>query len=176
MTNIPPLFTHTPDVVATNVSGPVFLTMQPPHPPPLSSSQHQFANQEAQAHHLQHVRERLRQFWANQMQEMKPEDFKKHSLPISMIKRIIKADKDVRMISKKNTALFVKACEMFMLDLTSQAWINTEQDGRRMVSNEYIAAAISKTDLYDFLEDVIPRNQLKEQISLATNSRQQAPQ
>ncbi|XP_074353975.1 uncharacterized protein LOC141692916 [Apium graveolens] len=164
MANVPP----------ANVSVPVISTMQPP--PVSSSDQHQLANQEAQAQHLQYVRERLRQYWANQMQEMKPEDFKTHSLPISPIKRIMKADKDVKMIAKETAAVFAKACEMFILDLTSQAWINTEADGRRIVQNKDLAAAISKTDLYDFLEDVIPRDQLKEQISKATNSRQQVPQ
>ncbi|XP_074352469.1 uncharacterized protein LOC141691599 [Apium graveolens] len=174
MANVPPPFTDTPDAVATNVSVPVISTMQPP--PVSSSDQHQLANQEAQAQHLQYVRERLRQYWANQMQEMKPEDFKTHSLPISPIKRIMKADKDVKMIAKETAAVFAKACEMFILDLTSQAWINTEADGRRLVQNKDLAAAISKTDLYDFLEDVIPRDQLKEQISKATNSRQQVAQ
>ncbi|KAK1367308.1 Nuclear transcription factor Y subunit C-2 [Heracleum sosnowskyi] len=169
-----------------NVGVPMFSTMQPPplvsasqhqlvYQPPrplVSASQLQLAHQEAQAQHMELVRERLRQFWANQMQEMKPEELKKHNLPLAPINRIMKADKDVKMIAKETTAVFSKACEMFILDLTSQAWINTEEEGRRTVQNKDIAAAIHKTDLYDFLEEVIPRHQLNEQNLKVTNSRQ----
>lgn len=190
MANILPPFNATPDSTSYNVSVPMFSTMQPPptplisasqqqiayQPPPppppmVSASQHQIGHQEAQAQHQQHVRERLRQFWANQMQEMTPEDIKKHSLPLAPINRIMKADKDVKMIAKETSNLFAKACEMFILDLTSHAWINTEEDGRRTLQNKDIAAAIYKTDLYDYLEEVIQKHQSKEQNPKATNSR-----
>lgn len=49
---------------------------------------------------------------------------------------------------------------------------HTEADGRRIVQTKDLAAAIYKTDMYDFLEEVIPRDQLKEHILKATNSRQ----
>jgi hypothetical protein len=46
-------------------------------------------------------------------------DFKNHNdLPLARIKRIMKSDEDVRMISAEAPVLFAKACEMFILELT----------------------------------------------------------
>lgn len=47
------------------------------------------------------------------------QDFKNHNdLPLARIKRIMKCDEDVRMISAEAPVLFAKACEMFILELT----------------------------------------------------------
>lgn len=46
-------------------------------------------------------------------------DYKNHNdLPLARIKRIMKSDEDVRMISAEVPVLFAKACELFILDLT----------------------------------------------------------
>ncbi|KAL1812866.1 hypothetical protein ACET3Z_022931 [Daucus carota] len=162
--------------IATNSNTyvPVNSTMQPP-PLPVSGIQHQPAHQDPQAQHLKLVRERLRLSWANQMQEMKSADLKKHNLPISRIKNIMQADEDVKMIAKETTAVFAKACEMFITDMTSRAWINTEESGRRTVQNKDIAAAISKTDIFDFLEEVAPKDESSQQILKATPAEPQNP-
>lgn len=56
------------------------------------------------------------------MQELQigtEQDFKNHNdLPLARIKRIMKSDEDVRMISAEAPVLFAKACEMFILELT----------------------------------------------------------
>ncbi|CAN0495528.1 unnamed protein product, partial [Laminaria digitata] len=71
------------------------------------------------------MQEQLSRFWADQMQEMQvlnigtEQDFKNHNdLPLARIKRIMKSDEDVRMISAEAPVLFAKACEMFILELT----------------------------------------------------------
>ena len=46
----------------------------------------------------------------------------KHELPLARIKRIIKSDQDVQMISVEAPALFAKACELFIIELTLRAW------------------------------------------------------
>jgi nuclear transcription factor Y, gamma len=47
------------------------------------------------------------------------QDFKNHNdLPLARIKRIMKSDEDVRMISAEAPVLFAKACEMFILEIT----------------------------------------------------------
>ena len=47
------------------------------------------------------------------------QDFKNHNdLPLARIKRIMKSDEDVRMISAEAPVLFAKACEIFILELT----------------------------------------------------------
>ncbi|KAF9682052.1 hypothetical protein SADUNF_Sadunf05G0068200 [Salix dunnii] len=103
-------------------------------------------------------------FWTNQMREIEQTtDFKNHSLPLARIKKIMKADEDVRMISAEAPVIFAKACEMFILELTLRSWIHTEENKRRTLQKNDIAAAISRTDVFDFLVDIMPRDELKEE-------------
>ena len=45
-------------------------------------------------------------------------DYKNHNdLPLARIKRIMKSDEDVKMISAEAPVLFAKACELFILDM-----------------------------------------------------------
>jgi hypothetical protein len=74
--------------------------------------------QQAQAPVNPQLRATLNAFWANQGQEMqRVNDFKNHNLPLARIKKIMKSDEDVRMISSEAPALFAKACEMFILEV-----------------------------------------------------------
>nr|XP_017221170.1 PREDICTED: nuclear transcription factor Y subunit C-2-like [Daucus carota subsp. sativus] len=99
----------------------------------------------------------------------------KHSLPLAPIKRIMKADNDIRMIAQEaNLPLFAKTCEMFIGDMTSQAWIVTEEDKRRTVQKNDIVEAVLKRNMFDFLDNIIPRDELKERILKAKNARQLA--
>ncbi|GFP99275.1 nuclear transcription factor y subunit c-2 [Phtheirospermum japonicum] len=119
-----------------------------------------------QAQHFQsQQQQQLQAFWANQMQEIDHQtlDFKNHSLPLARIKKIMKADEDVRMISAEAPVIFAKACEMFILELTLRSWIHTEENKRRTLQKNDIAAAISRTDVFDFLVDIIPRDEVKEE-------------
>ncbi|CAH2033396.1 unnamed protein product [Thlaspi arvense] len=136
-------------------------------PPPAFQSSTHMAFQQAQHfhhHHQQQQQQQLHLFWANQMQEIEhTTDFKNHTLPLARIKKIMKADEDVRMISAEAPVIFAKACEMFILELTLRAWIHTEENKRRTLQKNDIAAAISRTDVFDFLVDIIPRDELKEE-------------
>lgn len=83
-------------------------------------------------------------------------DFKNHNdLPLARIKRIMKSDEDVRMISAEAPVLFAKACEMFILELTLRSWSYSERNKRRTLQKEDIQTAIRNTDIFDFLVDVI---------------------
>ncbi|KAJ7537515.1 hypothetical protein O6H91_11G009100 [Diphasiastrum complanatum] len=122
----------------------------------------------AQALSYQHLQQQhqqqLQAFWAGQMQEIdQVNDFKNHQLPLARIKKIMKADEDVRMISAEAPVLFAKACEMFILELTLRSWIHTEENKRRTLQKNDIAAAITRTDIFDFLVDIVPRDELKEE-------------
>ncbi|OQR84217.1 nuclear transcription factor Y subunit [Achlya hypogyna] len=88
-------------------------------------------------------------------------DFKTHQLPLARIKKIMKSDEDVRMISAEAPVLFAKACEMFILELSLRAWIHTEENKRRTLQRNDIAMAITKTDTFDFLIDIVPREDIK---------------
>ena len=83
--------------------------------------------------------------------------FKSHELPLARIKKIMKSDEDVKMISAEAPILFAKACEMFIVELTLRAWVHTEESKRRTLQRNDIATAISKTDIFDFLIDIVPR-------------------
>lgn len=127
--------------------------------------QPQVLQQQIQYQHLQQQhQQQLQLFWQQQMQEVEQaNDFKNHQLPLARIKKIMKADEDVRMISAEAPVVFSKACEMFILELTLRSWIHTEENKRRTLQKNDIAAAITRTDIFDFLVDIVPRDELKEE-------------
>nr|QVG73960.1 nuclear factor Y transcription factor [Asarum sieboldii] len=116
-------------------------------------------------HLLQQQNQQLQMFWNYQRQEMEQvADFKNHQLPLARIKKIMKADEDVRMISAEAPVLFAKACELFVLELTIRSWIHAEENKRRTLQKNDIAAAITRTDVFDFLVDIVPREEAKEDV------------
>ncbi|KAL0300952.1 UNVERIFIED_CONTAM: Nuclear transcription factor Y subunit C-4 [Sesamum radiatum] len=145
-------------------SAPAVTVSSPTQPPGAFAPQQQLGYHQPQHFHSQQQQQQLQAFWANQMQEIEQTtDFKNHSLPLARIKKIMKADEDVRMISAEAPVVFAKACEMFILELTLRSWIHTEENKRRTLQKNDIAAAISRTDVFDFLVDIIPRDELKEE-------------
>lgn len=121
------------------------------------------AYQQIHQQQQQQLQQQLQTFWTNQCQEIeKVTDFKNHSLPLARIKKIMKADEDVRMISAEAPVVFARACEMFILELTLRSWNHTEENKRRTLQKNDIAAAITRTDIFDFLVDIVPREDLKD--------------
>jgi nuclear transcription factor Y gamma len=92
-----------------------------------------------------------------EIEKMSSEDLKNHQLPLARVKKIMKSDEDVRMISAEAPALFAKACEMFIIELTHRSWLYTEENRRRTLQRSDIATAIARTDIFDFLIDIVPR-------------------
>ena len=64
------------------------------------------------------------------------------------------------MISAEAPVLFAKAAEIFITELSLRAWIHTEDNKRRTLQRNDIAMAISKYDQFDFLIDIVPRDEL----------------
>lgn len=89
-------------------------------------------------------------------------DLKTQSLPLARIKKIMKLDGDVKMISAEAPMLFSKAAEIFIHELTLRAWVHTEDNKRRTLQRNDIAMAITKYDQFDFLIDIVPRDELKQ--------------
>ncbi|XP_021921866.1 nuclear transcription factor Y subunit gamma isoform X2 [Zootermopsis nevadensis] len=73
----------------------------------------------------------------------------------------MKLDDDVKMISAEAPMLFAKAAEIFIHELTLRAWVHTEDNKRRTLQRNDIAMAITKFDQFDFLIDIVPRDELK---------------
>ncbi|GJN41498.1 hypothetical protein PR202_gn00882 [Eleusine coracana subsp. coracana] len=114
------------------------------------SSQHQLVYQQAQQFHqqLQQQQQRqLQQFWAERLADIEQTtDFKNHT---------------------EAPVVFAKACEIFILELTLRSWMHTEENKRRTLQKNDIAAAITRTDIYDFLVDIVPRDDdMKEGVGL----------
>ncbi|RZR95105.1 hypothetical protein BHM03_00023921 [Ensete ventricosum] len=149
--------------VSGAIPPPAQLTIAYPTNPANLASQHQIAYQQvSQFHH--ELQQQLQAFRADQMLEIEETtDFKNHSLPLARIKKIMKADEDVRMISAEVPVVFAKACEMFILELTLRSWIQTEENKRRTLQKNDITAAITNVDMFDFLVDIIPRDELKDE-------------
>ncbi|KAJ3285336.1 hypothetical protein HK104_009535 [Borealophlyctis nickersoniae] len=108
------------------------------------------------------IQEIMAAFWQQQITDIEhgPLDFKFHQLPLARIKKVMKADEDVKMISAEAPLIFSKACEIFILELTMRAWIHTEENKRRTLQKSDVATAVSKADMYDFLIDIVPRDEI----------------
>lgn len=111
--------------------------------------------------HDERLASALTRFWQKQNIDMEKleigteQDFKNHNdLPLARIKRIMKSDEDVRMISAEAPVLFAKACELFILELSLRGWGASEKSKRRTLQKEDIDAAIRNTDIFDFLIDL----------------------
>jgi len=74
----------------------------------------------------------------------------------------MKADEDVKMISAEAPVLFAKACEMFIIELTHRSYYHTIENKRKTLQRSDIAQTIASTDIYDFLQDIIPKEELRE--------------
>ncbi|CAH2057105.1 unnamed protein product, partial [Iphiclides podalirius] len=110
------------------------------------------------------IQHSLQAFWSKVTEDIKKvtaDDFKTQALPLARIKKIMKLDEEVKMISAEAPVLFAKAAEIFIHELTLRAWAHTEDNKRRTLQRNDIAMAISKSDQFDFLIDIVPRNETK---------------
>ena len=84
------------------------------------------------------------------------QEFKTHNdLPLARIKRIMKSDEDVRMISAEAPVMFAKACEIFILELSLRSWCISERNKRKTLIREDVQDCVNETAEQDFLIDVI---------------------
>ena len=86
-------------------------------------------------------------------------DYKQQQLPLARIKKVMKADPEVKMISAEAPILFAKGCDIFITELTMRAWIHAEDNKRRTLQRSDIAFALTKSDMFDFLIDIVPREE-----------------
>ncbi|CDS00860.1 related to CCAAT-binding transcription factor subunit aab-1 [Sporisorium scitamineum] len=104
-------------------------------------------------------------FWRYQMDLVeRGGDFKsglptQGQLPLARIKKVMKSDDQVKMISAEAPILFARACEIFISDLTCRAFLIAEEHKRRTIQRSDIAGAIGRSDLFDFLIDIMPRHE-----------------
>ncbi|CAG8658080.1 2311_t:CDS:2, partial [Acaulospora morrowiae] len=106
-------------------------------------------------------------FWNEQqvVAERFESDFKNHPLPLARIKKVMKSDQDVKMISAEAPILFSKACEIFISEITMRAWIHAEENKRRTLQRSDVASAVSRSDQFDFLIDIVPREEVPKPVN-----------
>jgi len=107
------------------------------------------------------ARDILTTYWQQTINALESDthDYKVHQLPLARIKKVMKADPDVKMISAEAPILFAKGCDIFITELTMRAWIHAEDNKRRTLQRSDIAAALAKSDMFDFLIDIVPREE-----------------
>ncbi|EFR03316.1 transcriptional activator hap5 [Nannizzia gypsea CBS 118893] len=120
------------------------------------------------------ARDILTTYWQHTINHLESDnhDYKIHQLPLARIKKVMKADPEVKMISAEAPILFAKGCDVFITELTMRAWIHAEDNKRRTLQRSDIAAALAKSDMFDFLIDIVPR---EEATSHTKRSAPQAP-
>ncbi|KAF7300909.1 Nuclear transcription factor Y subunit C-2 [Mycena kentingensis (nom. inval.)] len=103
----------------------------------------------------------LRSFWQRQIDAAEQEtvDYRHPPLPLARIKKVMKSDPDVKMIAADAPVLFCKACEIFIAEITARAFIVADSNKRRTLSRADIAKALTKSDQFDFLIDIVPREE-----------------
>ncbi|KAL0948847.1 hypothetical protein HGRIS_008968 [Hohenbuehelia grisea] len=113
----------------------------------------------------------LRSFWQRQVDaaEQETPDYRHPPLPLARIKKVMKSDPDVKMIAADAPILFCKACEIFISEITARAFIIADSNKRRTLSRSDIAKALSKSDQFDFLIDIVPREELPFPASVGSN-------
>ncbi|XP_027351473.1 nuclear transcription factor Y subunit C-3-like [Abrus precatorius] len=107
--------------------------------------------------------EKLRLFWQEQLFSIQSTQAlrSQQPLPLARIRRIIKTDSGVQMISAETPILMAKACEIFIQELTFRAWMLAEESNKRTVKPCDIAKAILQTEVFHFLSDVVPSDLLR---------------
>uniref|UniRef100_A0A914Z2T3 Transcription factor CBF/NF-Y/archaeal histone domain-containing protein n=1 Tax=Panagrolaimus superbus TaxID=310955 RepID=A0A914Z2T3_9BILA len=98
-------------------------------------------------------------------------------LPLARIKKIMRLDENAehQMISSEAPMLLSTAAEYLIEEMTLRAWIHTEQNRRKTIQKSDVAAAVAGNEVFDFLIDIIPREEVNKQKPHVDNQpRQQA--
>ncbi|VDM65369.1 unnamed protein product [Strongylus vulgaris] len=143
-----------------------------------------FVNQAMQAVRQQRagplydVTKMVRDFWPSQMRKiehMTENEMREHckhmELPMARVKKVMRLDDEVRaqMISSDAPLLLAAASEMFIQEITLRAWQLVEEGRRKTLQKDLlkppfqsdIAAAASRFEHFDFLIDIVPREDSK---------------
>eukprot|EP01135_Chromosphaera_perkinsii_P010116 Nk52_evm2s2020 gene=Nk52_evmTU2s2020 len=79
-----------------------------------------------------------------------------NNLPLARIKKIMKSDDDVGLLSQEAVFLVAKATELFAGYMGSEAYKATSRDKRRTVQYRDVSKLVSDRDEFEFLQDIIP--------------------
>lgn len=107
----------------------------------------------------QNANAKIEAFWHNAMIKAKKDRLRSFSLPLARIKRLMKVEEDVKMVASEVPILFSKVTEKFVEELTLRAWLNTEENKRRILQKNDLGFAARTSDMFDFLIYIVPRSE-----------------
>ena len=118
---------------------------------------------------------RVDAFWERVSEKMEAIDthnyeYKTLDLPLARVKKIMKLDEDVRMIAAETPMILGKACEFFVTEVSLRAWFMTEEKKRRTLQKLDVVAGVRKSDMFDFLIDILPADILQRYHRVSTSS------
>ena len=70
----------------------------------------------------------------------------------------MKTDEDVNMVSSEAPIIMSKACELFIIDLAFRSQFFCNKNNRKILSKEDICKTISNMEMFDFLIDIVPKD------------------
>ncbi|EFA83640.1 putative histone-like transcription factor [Heterostelium album PN500] len=76
-------------------------------------------------------------------------------LPVARIRRIIKSDKDVKLIANDATLLITKSTELFLDFIVRESYKKTTGK-RKILQYKDIASTVKEIESLEFLSDIIP--------------------
>lgn len=89
---------------------------------------------EASADNEKDIDKILKEFWERTLQEIQAsQPSTKYSLPLARIKKIMRFDEDVNMVSQEVLRMFDKCCVFFIQELTLRAWQSTLDSDRKTI-------------------------------------------
>ena len=92
-------------------------------------------------------------------------------LPLARVKRIMKADGDVKLISQEAVILVTKATELMIEHLAKEAHKNSNGSQRKTIQYQDLASAVDALEEFDFLQDIIPSKPKEQnQLPITTNT------
>ncbi|KAH9814084.1 hypothetical protein DFH28DRAFT_895093 [Melampsora americana] len=99
----------------------------------------------------------LSEFWSHITNYAKSyqSDFKDSQIPLARIKKLMKTDPEINMIATEVVVMMDKACEIFVNEITVRSYLVASASNRRTLNTDDIAIAISKSDMFDFLIDIV---------------------
>lgn len=96
--------------------------------------------------------------WREQSEEVNGIDpdnvdaFKRPAVPLARIKKIMKENEEVRMISGEAPIVLSKACELLISELSLYSWHKTDSARRRTMKIGDVFECIEDNVLFDFLQ------------------------
>ncbi|CAL4891753.1 unnamed protein product [Urochloa decumbens] len=103
-------------------------------------------------------------FWRKTQVEIEEiQDFGDRAIPMTRVKKVICDEKGKMMMTFDTPSFLTKACEIFVQEIAFRAWMCANSHHRSIILDSDIAEAISSTQSYDFLKDVLNAHQEENQ-------------